>query len=239
MYVETMTSDELFAEYEKDCDDIAIRAESKIYNSKEYKRLRRSSSSVKFPVALSFEITTQRNNKYVISSVFPDRKTVFAERYNTCFSAMSIINTKYGIMGMTFNTSSIMGIENRKWVLVIKPHAFVRYKERMKYTDCEGIEIVKRFIERNYSFITDYSYRGKSNNEVFMACKDGGLLGEIIEGKNTYYYNMKTFIANDTMQDGYKSLFNDSSSYNIWTDSALGAGEDSKEVAKIMALNKR
>ena len=210
MYVETMTPDEIVEEFKKDYGNVLVKTIKCMLPSKEYKNIRRANFST-FPVYLTYPIKTDRGNSYYVRIKFPDKKSVLKitlEEFN--FTPMPIIKTSYGGNSVNIVTNDLLH-RNDKWILhTFRPHLFARFKERMGYTNIDGMKLVKKFFDSNTTAITNSSYRETDNNEVYVSCKDGCMLGVRNESENVIHLDMKTFISNETMKEGYKSSFNQS-----------------------------
>jgi hypothetical protein len=243
MYVPTMNSDEMYAEFDKDYGELIYTLWYKIFPSKRIKAMRREGQ--RFPAKLIFEHKTERNNTYLIDITFPTRKSVFVQHPGKLVSGYTaVISTNSGNMAIMFDQSGTVksvddegNVESEKVRIItqIMPHAFIRYKER-KELDVDGIDIIKDFLKSNYDFQIRPRYHGTDNNEICVICKDGGIFGEIEFAENTYKVIAKTFISNDTMQEGYKSEFN--KDYNDFVDKNSESVTD-KNLKKVLELNKR
>ena len=202
MLVETMTTKEMIDELRKDFSQIQEKT-WKFIDGGGIRHLRRPNA--KFPAYITRDIQTSRGNKYISIILFRKRGDVF--KLNASELVSAILQTKEGLATVSLSYSG----KYRKEILhYYRPHMFKRYKERMGL-DLDGIDLIKYFDNRNADLIVqdDYKHKeGDMEHDIMLTCYDGALFGTIKEDGGDICYMLNTFIANETMQDGYKSKFN-------------------------------
>ena len=202
MITETMTLSEKIREMLRDLEE--LKRESMKYIAKGgFKELRRQDAQ--FPAFRVLELTSSRMTNYLVMLTFKSRKDIFDP--NPLLSFRAIIETKAGKMLMGL---SLGGNENFVSAFFYTPHLLRRYRERMGYKQ-EGMDLMKIFCKRNTNFVLNNEYRRKSmkdHKHVMLTCLDGAVFGYRMP-EDPYSYVLSTFIANDTMQEGYKKRFND------------------------------
>lgn len=202
MLVETMTSKEIMEEIRKDFKQLNELTRRFIENGG-VRHLRRQGS--KFPAYVIKVQRTSRGNRYICDFLFKRRDDVF--KNNGMETRMALMETKEGLAGITVVYN---GKYEQEILHLYRPHVFKRYKERMGL-DLEGVELIKYFDKRNSDTILHDNYRHKEGdieNDIMLTCQDGALFGTKSEADGCICYTINTFIANDTMQDGYKAQFN-------------------------------
>lgn len=202
MILETMTPKEMMAEMHKD-DKELHELNIRFLSKGGIKHLRRQGA--KFPAYVMIEQHTKRGNRYLCDFLFRKRGDVF--NFNGLESRMCLMQTKEGLAGTALVYS---GKFNREALYIYRPHVFKRYKERM-HLELDGIELIRYFDKRNCDTIFHDGYRHKEGdieNDIMLTVQDGALFGTLSEVDDTICYTLNTFIANDTMQEGYKSKFN-------------------------------
>lgn len=202
MILPNMTPQEMMKELHKD-DDALRSVNMRFLTSGGIKHLRRQGAN--FPAYITREQRTSRGNRYLCQFLFRKRGDIFT--LNGLETRLAIMETKDGLSGVSLVFS---GKFNKEVVYVYRPHVYKRYKERMGL-DLEGIELIRYFDKRNCDTIYNYDYihkEGDEENDFMLTIRDGALFGTIQEVDGEYCYIIKTFIANDTMQEGYKAQFN-------------------------------
>ena len=202
MLVETMSPKEMMDELHKDYDFL-YNNNIRFMENGGIKRLKKQYA--KFPAYIMRDVKTTRGNRYLCNILFRKRGDVFKMKAIECRDA--ILQTKEGIATVAIVYSG----KYRKEVLhIYRPHVFKRYKERMGL-DMDGIELVKHFCLHNSDTIVhdDYKHKeGDMEHDFMLTIYDGALFGTEKEVDGCVCYTVNTFIANETMQDGYKSRFN-------------------------------
>ena len=202
MILETMAPQEMIDELHKDYDEL-YEKNIRFLDNGGIRNLRRQGA--KFPAYVMKEQRTRRGNHYLCDFLFRKRGDVFSNK--VIESRLCLMQTKEGLAGV----SLVLSGKFKKEVLYIyRPHVFKRYKERM-HLDLDGIELIRQFDLRNCDTIIHDGYKHKEGdieNDVMMTITDGALFGTISEVDGAICYTINTFIANDTMQEGYKSRFN-------------------------------
>lgn len=202
MILPNMTPQEMMNELHKDYDQLRA-VNMRFLTNGGIKHLRRQGA--KFPAYVMKEQRTSRGNRYLCQFLFKKRGDVFT--LNGLGSQLAIMETKDGLSGVSLVFS---GKFNKEVVYLYRPHVYKRYKERMGL-DLEGIDIIRYFDKRNCDtiFNEDYVHKeGDEKNDFMMTIRDGALFGTIQDVDGCICYVIKTFIANDTMQEGYKAQFN-------------------------------
>lgn len=174
-----------------------------------------------FPVSYSHKERTSTGNNYIVTNTFENKLQAY--KNSPAFGTYAIIETDKGKVAVycSWGRSADGG-----WcACYCMPHLFSRYRERMGFED-NGEALIRRFFKRNKEFIFKSDYRRKSMDDetnLMYLCFDGAIFGRVHpQDKNSVVF--LTFIANDTMQEGYKSKFN--RSYN----------EDCSEISKTFKL---
>lgn len=202
MLVETMTAKEMMDELHKDYDYLYDK-NIRFIDSGGIRHLKRPYA--KFPAYVMREVKTPRGNRYICNLLFKKRGDVFKLNAFECRNA--ILQTQEGLATVAL----VYSVKHQKEVLhIYRPHVYKRYKERMGI-DVDGIELIKHFEKRNIDTFVhdDYKHKeGDVEHDVMMTVYDGALFGTMSEVDGCLCYTIKTFIANDTMQEGYKSKFN-------------------------------
>lgn len=175
-----------------------------------------------FPCQVACMLKTKTANNYITIMAFNSKRDVF--NFNPILSFGAVVETEKGKMLLCANLNMDARAVKPFYFL---PHLFQRFKERMGYKQ-EGIELVRAFYKRNSDLVmhTDYRRNGKDGDKyVMLTCHDGAVFGyRHPDDRDTLV--LCTFVANDTMQDGYKARFN-------WRfNDAIKDGE--KEVAMLM-----
>lgn len=202
MLVETMTTKEMMEEMRKDFSYIQERTWQFI-DSGGIRHLRRPNA--KFPAYIIIDFKTPRGNTYITTLLFNKRGDVFKTKASQCVSA--IMQTKEGLASLAIVYS---GKYNKEILHYFRPHMFKRYRERMNL-DMDGLELIRYFDRRNGDTIvhSDYKHKeGDMEHDIMLTAYDGALFGTMKEEDGRICYVINTFIANDTMQEGYKSRFN-------------------------------
>ena len=161
--------------------------------------------NAKFPAYVTTEIKTKRGNRYICYFLFRKRGEVFNQK--ALFSYDALMETKEGLACVQIAYSMK---HQREILYIYRPHVFKRYKERIGL-ELEGIELIKYFHNRCCNTILHDNYKhkeGDMENDLMLTVTDGALFGTKSDIDGCVCYTINTFIANDTMQDGYKSKFN-------------------------------
>lgn len=202
MLVETMTIKEIFDELRKDYKELYEKTWL-FLESGGVKHLRRPYA--KFPAYIRRELKSSRNNRHLSTILFRKRGDVFKMKAQELIT--TLLQTKEGLAAVSIVHSGTFG---KEVLYFYRPHMFKRYKERMGL-DLNGIELIKYFNDRNADGFMhdDYKHKeGDIDNDVMITVYDGALFGTLKEEDGCICCTINTFIANDTMQDGYKSKFN-------------------------------
>ena len=210
MILPNMTPQEMKDELHKDFKQL-YEINMRFLSTGGLKHLRRQGA--KFPAYVMKEQRTARGNRYLCNFLLRRRQDVFT--LNALESRVALMETKDGLSGVSMVYS---GKFQQEVIYVYRPHVYKRYRERMGLT-MEGVELIRYFEKRNCDTILHESYvhkEGDIENDVMFTILDGALFGTHQEVDGCHCFIIKTFIANDTMQEGYKSQFN--SQYNKTVD---------------------
>lgn len=202
MLIEQMTPQEMIDELHKDYDELRA-INMRFLTTGGIKHLRRQGT--KFPAFVTKEQRTKRGNRYMCIFQFRKRGDVF--NLDGLETRIALLQTKEGLAGVSLAYS---GKYQQEVVYLYRPHMFKRYKERMGL-NLEGIDLIRYFEKRNIDSIIhdDYQHKeGDIENDFMMTVYDGALFGTKREVDGRICEVINTFIANDTMQEGYKSQFN-------------------------------
>lgn len=209
MLLPNMTPQEMKDELHKDFNQL-YNINMQFLHTGGIKHLRRQGA--KFPAYVMKEQRTQRGNRYLCLFYFRKRGDVFT--LNATESRLALMETREGLSGVSMVWS---GKYQQEVIYVYRPHVYRRYRERMGL-DLEGIDLIRYFEKRNCDTIwhNDYVHKeGDEQNDVMFTTLDGALFGTHQEIDGCHCFIIKTFIANDTMQEGYKAQFNDQHNQSI------------------------
>lgn len=200
MLVTTMNKQEMLNEIMSDYKEILLERVrySRAGNTKHLR------TAKEFPVKLSHLYTSSTGNRYIITDTFLSKKDVF--EHNPLSQYRAILHTDEGIELLATILSTRV---NDITLFRFRPHVFKRYKERMGYKQ-DGIDLLKVFCNRNSDMIEQSGYihkEGDIENDIMLTVHDGALFGTL-DAENDGCVIVNTFIANDTMKNGYKSQFN-------------------------------
>lgn len=198
MLVESMTTKEIYAELERDRENVTRWV---YYQSK--KIARQALKCTHFPMSMWMEYTSPRKIRYIIRKVIFTRK---AEK-STMLAILVLHQTKYGISVCVSWLSSTPYEDKRP--LILYPHMFHRYAERTN-SDKQGVELIKQFMERNQTSqgcedqrIVGRSVRYNGKTHLCYCVNEGIVLGQIEDGAFVGY----TFITYDMATGRQKELF--------------------------------
>lgn len=197
-----MTIKEIKAAIVADFDEIE-REVRKALASGKFRDLRTTST---FPTSRMLEVHTSTHNFYLVDLDFYSRGHVFT--MNPSISFRAIVETPqgrmmYGLHNFIYPDGVFMSLNT------FTPHVFRRYRERMGYKQ-DGLDLMRTFFRRNGDLIINDDYRRKTMDDdtyVMCTCLDGAVFGyKHPEDRRCFVFS--TFIANDTMEEGYKARFN-------------------------------
>ena len=185
MIVDSMTDDEVYQELARDRESLTAWWHHKLEAQR-----RRVVKCSQFPMKLWFEHTTPRKNRYLIFT------RIFNRKMRGVLTGMAVVRlTKDGI---SVYTTWITG-QQLISPMVITPHAFRRYAERMNVQK-KGLELIRHYFEHNANGSDSYNQRvhGRSvrwNGEDHRASciEEGVLLGQMHNG----IFIVRTFITYD------------------------------------------
>jgi hypothetical protein len=213
-----MTPAEAYAELGRDWDEL-IKEHYRFIANGGWKNARRPNAH--YPMSIMHEYMTKTNNRYLLANNIISRQE--AVMGTTSLFVRALVNTEEGLCAYSQQFD-----KNGKHVLfVFRPHLFKRYRERMALKDNQ--DPIRTFFKRNSFYLLEEDYRrSKGNtNDLMFTVQDGAVFGRADYSEEVGFVEMKTFVANDTMQDGYKSRFNEG--YNdSMRDIALHAQGDRK-----------
>lgn len=215
MILETMTRKEMLKEICRDNDELWNSIYAFIGNG----GINHLRKNAKFPANVIREYTSKRGTKYLQVLRFLTKRDVFEMTPYEYHCAL--LETKEGrsMMLRVFDSKS-----KSVTLVYLRPHVFKRYKERMGFKQ-EGIDIIKAYYKRNPDMVlhTDYKHKeGDIENDFMLSISDGALFGT--KNKDDIGYTVNTFIANDTMQEGYKSKFNKQHNDRLESDAKAWRG---------------
>ena len=186
MIVHTMTHTEVYAELDKDRENVArwYDHQSEIYR-------RRALKTQKFPVTWWLDYTSPRKNRYLIGITCTRRKF---DKYHA-ITTIALRREQRGYSVYLIKISSYSPIKKTVFV----QHAFDRYAERANI-EKTGLDLVRHFLEHQYGgrVITDQRLAGRSvryngRNHKFIAMQEGVMLGDMEDG----IFIVRTFITYD------------------------------------------
>ena len=156
-----------------------------------------------YPMQLIHVWTSPKTHqRYFIHEEFAKRSDTYNGNYRLTMKAL--VQTQYGLE-MAHTVYQPEGeCVNGLGLIYYRAHLFNRYAERMNLT-LRGEDLIRYFIKRNSLMIQEVDFRKGLQGEVMMTCFDGACFGHTDDNR---MFNLKTFIASDTMQDGYKAQFN-------------------------------
>ena len=202
MLLLNMTPKEMIEEIRKDNEQV-YNLNMRFLINGGAKHLRRQGA--KFPAYVMRELQSARGNRYLSTFLFRNRGEVF--KCAAQESRLALVTGKEGIYGVSLAYS---GKFQQEVVYLYYPHVYKRYRERMGL-DINGVELIRYFEKRNCDTIFNdgYSRKDSDGKDIMLSVLDGALFGSWEEQDGQVRFVIKTFIANDTMQEGYKSQFND------------------------------
>lgn len=151
-----------------------------------------------------YEVKAKSKNKWIIKI----SKDHFSEKFNTPNDTVIMLfvyyYTEFGIR--------VFGFVDDDSIVVYNGHLFSRYRERMKLNIPGSLEIVKTYLDNNWS--ATYRYMPEKDGKInFLGLiKEGFILGDYIVEDRWYVY--KTFInkitsgfdANEFEKDALKKI---------------------------------
>lgn len=179
MIVEKMTFEEINNEIIKDLEECYDKLDQL-----EAKYRRSVVKSKRFPVYFEpILFTTKRHNRYLLYYSCNSRKI----QRDSVIKIINIFYRKEGLFAIhvtpeRYNISTI----------VLTPHLFQRYRERVLQEDIQSLESIRRFFMNNNFFI-GFS----KNNEYQVRCDEGYLLGVELKHNITL---CKTMISKNMMK---------------------------------------
>ena len=186
MIVPSMTHEEVYAELDKDRDNLArwFSHQAEIYR-------RRALKTVKFPVTWWLDYTSPRKNRYLISV------TCTRRNYDR-FHGLTILALRREERGYSVYLSYI-GKHSLVRKTVFMQHVFDRYADPERgNVQKTGIDLIKHFVDHqsNGYILTDQRLAGRSvryngRDHQFIAVNDGVLLGDVDNG----IFIARTFIT--------------------------------------------
>lgn len=201
MITTTMTPDEVLKHILLDRPE--IQRECVQYMAKG--NCKEARTAKKFPLRFIHEYTATSGNHYLVMLTFNSRQDLF--HFSAGLEAAAVIDTEHGKM----MCGTILNMEDRHvHTFYFMPHLFKRYKERMGYKQ-DGIDLMRVFFKKNMDTVHMAEYRRKSKDDdtdVMLSCVDGAVFG-YRHPQDRHSFVLMTFIANDTMQGGYKAKFNE------------------------------
>lgn len=179
-----MTAEELLDEIKADYPNVLT-----ISDTKDAKVSRIIKKSVLFPVLLHSFVTTTRKNKWLILWEAHNKKEIGDDCRISFVCYHDTGHGKYAYMPVF--------VKGKMVLLVFPPHFFSRFVERMEI-DLTGVELMKRYFERNNSYSFTFSREevdGGYRENVFATCKEGIAMGFKAIGLDVFL--LKTFITYD------------------------------------------
>ena len=184
MIVDSMTHTEVYAELDKDRENVA-----RWYDHRADEFRRRALKTAKFPVIWWLEYTSPHKNRYIINV------TCTRRNYDR-FHGLTILALKREERGYSVYLSYI-GKHSLIRKTVFTQHVFDRYRERAGIKK-QGIDIIKHFMDRqsNGHVVDNPKLAGRSvryngRDHRFVAVNDGVLLGDVENG----IFIARTFIT--------------------------------------------
>lgn len=200
MITNTMTPVEIDKELLKDW--LEINREDKRFRALGgWKQAR--SAKAKFPMSIIHEYVSSRNNRYLLQDVIASREEAMLGLGALYIRALWDNGDGYYVCMQNYGER-----DYTRTLFILSPHLFSRYRERMHLKQ-DGIDIIRYFLKRNRIFVHNEDYRrGKDNTEdVMVSCCDGALFGKYFQDGEIMVMDMRTFVANETLTDGYKGRF--------------------------------
>lgn len=225
MILQNMNSEQMLKVMDSDRDAIHRFADQ--FMACEGKRILRNRHTV-FPCSLTkFFTASVSKQRYLLCFRIATKN----EAYEGChrFYFRAIINTDFG----TEAANILLCREtDTRHIVYMRAHLFDRYAERMGLR-MKREELIRYFTKRNPIMIEATEWRKK--NDCMMLCHDGACFGEVSSDDPNLIY-LKTFIANDTMQDDtYRSRLNetfDAALYNALFERYMQDPEHASFLAK-------
>lgn len=193
MIVHTMTHEEACKEIERDEANVTRWRARQIVGLR-----RRVLKNTRFPFSRWMEYVSPRKNRYI---------------YYVYITEKHMRRVMAGVIAIRQEDDGLTAYV--RWgedYMVVIPHAFKRYAERMGI-DKHGIELIKHYFENNLNGkeINDARLVGRSvrwNGDVHKACcvPDGVLLGQVTDT----YFIVRTFITYEMCSGIQRQKFDDS-----------------------------
>ena len=186
MIVDSMTHEEVYAELDKDRDNVARWFD---HRADEFRR--RALKMTKFPVTWWLDYTSPRKNRYLISV------TCTRRNYDR-FHGLTILALRREERGYSVYLSYI-GKHSLIRKTVFVPHVFDRYADPERgNVQKTGIDLIKHFVDNqsNGYVLKDQRLAGRSvryngRDHRFIAVNDGVILGDVENG----IFIARTFIT--------------------------------------------
>lgn len=187
MLLPTMTNKELVKEVLSDTD--IIYSSSTVYRLADtyyQERLRNKISKTDLYVKF-YEIKSNSKNRWIIMM---ERNTLH-EKYQYARDVALMPYTIY----YTDKGLRILYRTRRNDVAVMNAHLYERYRERMKLDIPNLLDVVKHYVEHNYSILYYLFPEVDGRRKFYGTVKEGYVMGEFIEDDKLFI--QKTFICKE------------------------------------------
>lgn len=188
MYTANMTPDEIDRETNADVRNVLAKIEA-MSNAFRRKVLKAN----KFPVTMRFEQHSVRKNRWIISLVAESKKDVNEMMFRDFYCICESPNGKFVYRLLKHPTLFKYN------TIVLKPHFFSRYRERMGLEET-GEELIKKVMDRMNYVIEEKYTREDGGMDYVLSFEDGVGLGDVI--KDNKVSLVRTFVPK-------RMLFND------------------------------
>jgi hypothetical protein len=183
-----MTNKEIGREIMNDTDIIyssstIYRLADKYYQERVRNKISKTDLYIKF-----YEIKSKAKNRWLIRmSKNPLLKTYQSAR-DIALMLYAIYYTEKGLR--------ILYRTRRNDVAVMNAHLFERYRERMKLDIPNLMDVVKHYIEHNYTILYNLFPEIEGRRKFYGAVEEGFVMGEYIEDDKLFI--QKTFISKES-----------------------------------------
>lgn len=188
MLVPSMNNKEITKDIKKDLEILcnsstADRLMFEYYMERKKLKIKKDAVYSKF-----YDIKTKSKNKWVIKI----SKYQFSEKFNTPGDCVLLMFVYY-YSELGIRVFSLLDDDN---IAVLNGHLFSRYRERMKLDISNSLDVVKRYLENNYTATYKYMPEKEGKIKFLGLIKEGFILGEYILEDRWFVY--KTFISKTT-----------------------------------------
>lgn len=195
MYTATMTPKEIDIETNAEVKNILAKTEkmNKVFRRKVLK-------ASKFPVKMTYEQHTVRKNRWKVTLTAMSKGNTMERTIMHFYCISESLQGKFIYVPIPSNNRP-KGVQR---TIIIKPHFFSRYRERMG-TEYDGEELVARLIDELevVNFIFHHLPDGKT--KLIVNLKEGQGFGESFYDKNVLL--VRTFVPKEMLFNNQKPFY--------------------------------